>query len=47
MTGLSAELEDHPVTACGVKLGWLCSEKMLDNFVVTGETWRKACPGSG
>lgn len=41
--GLSAELKDHPVTAVGVTPGWLRSEKMLDNFGVTEETWREAC----
>ena len=41
--GLSAELEDHPVTAVGVTPGWLRSEQMLDNFAVTEENWRDAC----
>jgi NAD(P)-dependent dehydrogenase (short-subunit alcohol dehydrogenase family) len=41
--GLTAELEDHPVTAVGVTPGWLRSEKMLDNFGVTEDTWREAC----
>ena len=48
--GLSAELEDHPVTAVGVTPGWLRSEQMLDNFAVTEENWRDACvktPGFG
>jgi NAD(P)-dependent dehydrogenase (short-subunit alcohol dehydrogenase family) len=48
--GLSAELEDHPVTAVGVTPGWLRSEQMLDNFGVTEENWRDAClktPGFG
>ena len=43
VTGLSAELKDHPVTAAGVTPGWLRSEKMLDNFGVTEDTWREAC----
>ena len=43
VTGLSAELEDHPVTAVGVTPGWLRSEKMLENFGVTEDTWREAC----
>jgi NAD(P)-dependent dehydrogenase (short-subunit alcohol dehydrogenase family) len=41
--GLSAELEDHPVTAVGVTPGWLRSERMLENFGVTEATWREAC----
>ncbi|HST19349.1 MAG TPA: SDR family oxidoreductase [Gaiellaceae bacterium] len=41
--GLSAELEDRPVTAVGVTPGWLRSEKMLENFGVTEENWRDAC----
>jgi NAD(P)-dependent dehydrogenase (short-subunit alcohol dehydrogenase family) len=41
--GLSVELRDHPVTAVGVTPGWLRSEKMLDNFGVTEDTWRDAC----
>ena len=48
--GLSAELEDHPVTAVGVTPGWLRSEQMLDKFEVTEENWRDACvktPGFG
>src|SRR4051794_33632572 len=40
--GLSHELRDHPVTALGVTPGWLRSEKMLENFGVTEETWRDA-----
>ena len=40
--GLSAELEDSPVTVVGVTPGWLRSEKMLDNFGVTEENWRDA-----
>jgi NAD(P)-dependent dehydrogenase (short-subunit alcohol dehydrogenase family) len=48
--GLSAELEDHPVTAVGVTPGWLRSESMLENFGVTEQNWREACvktPGLG
>jgi NAD(P)-dependent dehydrogenase (short-subunit alcohol dehydrogenase family) len=48
--GLSAELEDTPVTAVGVTPGWLRSEKMLENFGVTEANWRDACrerPGFG
>jgi NAD(P)-dependent dehydrogenase (short-subunit alcohol dehydrogenase family) len=40
--GLTFELADHPVTALGVTPGWLRSEKMLDNFDVTEQTWRDA-----
>ena len=43
VTGLAAELVDHPVTALGVTPGWLRSEAMLDHFGVTEETWRDAC----
>jgi NAD(P)-dependent dehydrogenase (short-subunit alcohol dehydrogenase family) len=43
VTGLAAELEEHPVTTVGVTPGWLRSEAMLDNFGVTEETWRDAC----
>jgi NAD(P)-dependent dehydrogenase (short-subunit alcohol dehydrogenase family) len=48
--GLHAELEDRPVTAVGVTPGWLRSEKMLENFGVTEESWRDALverPGFG
>jgi NAD(P)-dependent dehydrogenase (short-subunit alcohol dehydrogenase family) len=48
--GLSAELEDSPVTAVGVTPGWLRSEKMLENFGVSEGIWRDACrerPGFG
>jgi len=48
--GLTAELEDRPVTAVGVTPGWLRSEKMLENFGVTEANWRDACrerPGFG
>ena len=41
--GLTAELEDHPVTAVGVTPGWLRSERRLENFGVTEATWRQAC----
>ena len=41
--GLTFELTDHPVTAVGVTPGWLRSEKMLENFGVTEDTWRDAC----
>ncbi len=47
--GLTAELEDHPLTAVGVTPGWLRSERMLENFGVTEANWREACtkrPGS-
>jgi NAD(P)-dependent dehydrogenase (short-subunit alcohol dehydrogenase family) len=40
--GLSAELEDSPVTVVGVTPGWLRSEKMLEKFGVTEENWRDA-----
>lgn len=38
----AVELADHPVTAVGVTPGWLRSERMLENFGVTEETWRDA-----
>jgi len=41
--GLSAELENLPITAVGVTPGWLRSEQMLENFGVTEATWRDAC----
>lgn len=41
--GLSAELQDYPVTAVGVTPGWLRSERMLENFGVTEDTWHEAC----
>jgi len=50
VTGLTAELGEHPVTAVGVTPGWLRSEKMLENFGVTEGTWRDALaktPGFG
>jgi NAD(P)-dependent dehydrogenase (short-subunit alcohol dehydrogenase family) len=40
--GLTAELEDTSCTAVAVTPGWLRSERMLDNFGVTEETWRDA-----
>jgi NAD(P)-dependent dehydrogenase (short-subunit alcohol dehydrogenase family) len=48
--GLTAELENQPVTAVGVTPGWLRSEKMLENFGVTEANWRDAVekrPGFG
>ena len=50
VTGLTAELENLPVTAVGVTPGWLRSERMLENFGVTEANWRDACvktPGFG
>jgi NAD(P)-dependent dehydrogenase (short-subunit alcohol dehydrogenase family) len=41
--GLTAELENRPVTAAGVTPGWLRSERMLENFGVTEANWRDAC----
>ena len=41
--GLTAELENLPVTAVGVTPGWLRSERMLGNFGVTEANWREAC----
>jgi NAD(P)-dependent dehydrogenase (short-subunit alcohol dehydrogenase family) len=41
--GLTAELENSPVTAVGVTPGWLRSEKMLANFGVSESNWRDAC----
>jgi NAD(P)-dependent dehydrogenase (short-subunit alcohol dehydrogenase family) len=48
--GLTAELEDSPVTVVGVTPGWLRSEKMLENFGVTEANWQDAVrerPGFG
>lgn len=48
--GLSAELEDHPITVAAVTPGWLRSESMLEHFGVTEANWREACrarPGFG
>ncbi len=42
VVGLTAELQDQPVTALAVTPGWLRSENMLDNFGVTEQTWRDA-----
>jgi NAD(P)-dependent dehydrogenase (short-subunit alcohol dehydrogenase family) len=41
--GLDAEFKEYPATAVGVTPGWLRSERMLENFGVTEETWREAC----
>jgi NAD(P)-dependent dehydrogenase (short-subunit alcohol dehydrogenase family) len=41
--GLNVELGDLPVVALGVTPGWLRSEKMLEDFGVSEETWREAC----
>lgn len=41
--GLTAELENLPVTAVGVTPGWLRSEQMLASFGVTEANWRDAC----
>jgi NAD(P)-dependent dehydrogenase (short-subunit alcohol dehydrogenase family) len=43
--GLTAELEDTSCTAVAVTPGWLRSERMLENFGVTEETWREAIDG--
>jgi len=43
VNGLTAELTGHSVTAVGVTLSWLPSEKMLENFGVSEQTWREAC----
>ncbi|GHJ57493.1 short-chain dehydrogenase [Nocardioides sp. OK12] len=43
VTSLAAELLDRPVTPVGVTPGWLRSERMLEGFGVTEETWRDAC----
>jgi NAD(P)-dependent dehydrogenase (short-subunit alcohol dehydrogenase family) len=40
--GLTAELDDTSCTAVAVTPGWLRSERMLENFGVTEETWRDA-----
>jgi NAD(P)-dependent dehydrogenase (short-subunit alcohol dehydrogenase family) len=44
--GLTAELENLPVTAVGVTPGWLRSERMVENFGVTEAAWREACAGT-
>jgi len=41
--GLTAELENLPITAVGVTPGWLRSEGMLEDFGVTEANWREAC----
>lgn len=43
VTNLAVELADQPVTPVGVTAGWLRSERMLEGFEVTEETWRDAC----
>ena len=43
VTGLTAELENLPVTVVGVTPGWLRSERMLENLGVTEASWREAC----
>jgi NAD(P)-dependent dehydrogenase (short-subunit alcohol dehydrogenase family) len=40
--GLTAELAGTGCTAVAVTPGWLRSERMLENFGVTEETWREA-----
>lgn len=42
VTGLTFELEQHPVTVVGVTPGWLRSEQMLEGFGVSEENWRDA-----
>ena len=42
--GLTAELEGTKCTAVAVTPGWLRSERMLEKFGVTEETWRDALP---
>lgn len=42
--GLAAELADQDCTAVAVTPGWLRSERMLENFGVTEQTWRDALP---
>ena len=39
---MSVELKPHNVAVVSLTPGWLRSEKMLDNFGVTEETWRDA-----
>jgi NAD(P)-dependent dehydrogenase (short-subunit alcohol dehydrogenase family) len=46
VTGLTAELADHKVTAVGVTPGWLRSERMLENRGVSEANWRDACAKS-
>ncbi|MBM2614153.1 SDR family NAD(P)-dependent oxidoreductase [Actinoplanes sp. LDG1-06] len=38
----AAELRDHGAAAVAVTPGWLRSERMLDKYAVTEETWRSA-----
>jgi NAD(P)-dependent dehydrogenase (short-subunit alcohol dehydrogenase family) len=40
--GLTSELDETSCTALAVTPGWLRSERMLENFDVTEETWRDA-----
>jgi NAD(P)-dependent dehydrogenase (short-subunit alcohol dehydrogenase family) len=40
--GLTAELAGTSCTAVAITPGWLRSERMLENFGVTEETWRDA-----
>jgi NAD(P)-dependent dehydrogenase (short-subunit alcohol dehydrogenase family) len=40
--GLTAELAETTCTAVAVTPGWMRSERMLENFEVTEETWRDA-----
>ena len=42
VVGLTFELRQHPIVALAVTPGWLRSEKMLNNFGVTEQTWRDA-----
>ena len=42
VTNLAVELGAHPVVPVGVTPGWLRSERMLENFGVTEDTWRDA-----
>lgn len=42
VVGLTAELEQHPITTVAVTPGWIRSEAMLDHFGVTEPTWRDA-----
>ncbi len=44
VVGLTAELAGTAATAIAVTPGWLRSERMLENFNVTEETWRDALP---
>jgi NAD(P)-dependent dehydrogenase (short-subunit alcohol dehydrogenase family) len=42
VVGLTHELRDRSVTAVGVTPGWLRSEKMLDGFAVSEDSWTDA-----